>query len=1128
MSWINTPWSIRRTVRKDIAEWAAFNSHRKQYALSRLERELLFAGEHPIRFCMSLFGLMFTSWTLGKLIPQEWLLPQWEGWQAGEQLSYFTTLWSVQATLAALVYPIVIAFVTVFLQRRPAAEAFVHLYILDSGALIAGLSSLALVVLMASQYLALPTYGASSLPAWVALDAGWFLLNAVLTTFFLYRTIDFLRPEVQLGVVRRYSINIALQREIERLYLYQVLAQAQREGWIPVPSSLDEKAPDGPKLLLHDMSFGDEAKQGTLNLRGEHRLHNVRLWLLRFVVTRWMSAAKKWPNTAEHLVGGRHNWPLLTFPFIPGKTYENVIPLAYVKNGPDLASWQRVFLQYSLVFRATKKERYGIRLGALLSELEADARDAALKQDVELFKRSYGALVELHEVLLGASLVKKDDGTIGSWAMLPDIEGWLDQPMHVKWADQYRSIFQAAIGNAIQEPEHVRRLCHLVQKLGGPLLRDSPVEVREQILKLPGLLMYLLGNWWTRRVEEQGAMDHGPYKSVILRPPQHRVYEEILQSFVSGWETARDVLVELPEGPDFDWKLAPDIAKIYASHLEKTCRMLLAAVSRGDRAAAEWLVDILTKWWGSHDYDTEPFSLYNKTKFLTIDQISSPWEEVHASLEIGESELRWDGGKISTIQRAVLMAALKNYWLDLRLLTVELLLWWGKSEKNPGTEESLSMYIASGLLSGREWKQGGTTSDLLNQLSAADYLLAKVRQYASSEYGSGYGSRLDAFVASVKEMRRPSMVSMRIYSFEGADDISSLQDLQLTILAALSGNDWAPSSALLKQIELWISKDYNKVDRLKGRVNELIKRIEDREEFPSKLLAALLKRINKEHEANDGLERTQIAIRSLLKHLEDRREQALENESIDPDRLIELAVYASRTGFRVETGEFPLQLFKSVKSTTEDLQDFRLKTQRVRKGELTKTEIDQRAVNEDEFWSETIAKHVGALVLSDVLSTLEIQDKPTPDAQTYWSVLKTEADKMSDSGRQPILILDNATRPDWVWDWQHATYEDRTPKPVDLNVRKIADQGDGYICNFNQIKVFKGPLPHGQSILLSQEIFETLEFKNYGANRYATASVEERVDSKLLVDLLMTISRRVKTGAGDAFRLRYSGSSDES
>lgn len=1130
MGWINTPWSIRQVVRQDIDDWTAFNAYRKRYALSWLDKELLFAGEHPWRFCTSLFLLMLALWGLGEVVPESWIIPRWENWGPEEQLAHFTALWSVQATLAALVYPIVIAFVTVFLQRRPASEAFVHLYILDSGALVAGLSSLALVVLMAAQYLMLSTHGASALPGWVALDAGWFLLNAVLTTFFLYRTIDFLRPDVQLDVVRRYTLNVALPREVARLYSFQVLSQAQPRNWIPAPNYLDDKAPDGPKVMLYGIGFREGLEQGKLVLHEPSRLHNVRLWPLRFVVGMWMRAARKWPRLAENGPFERNTWPVLFFPFVPGRVYQDSMPLANVQAGPGLVKWQQVLLRWALVFRATKGERYGIQLTALLSELEADAREAASKHDAEAFERAYDAFVTLHELLLAASLVKQADGTTGSWAMLPNFRGMFEQHLHVEWADSYRSIFLAAIDAMTKETRPVRRVCYLAQHLDGDSLGDSPIEVREQILRLSGLLMFQLGGWWARRVEEQGVMDHGPHQAAVLRPPLHRTYDEVLQAFVGGWELAHGVIAKLPDAPEFDWVSAFVTARLHASHVEKTARMLLDAVSRGDKAAAEWLVDVLTKWWGTHDHDRQPFSLYNKTDFLTIDHIALPWEEVYSTLVLNDQEAQWDEGNLRAVQRGVLMAALRNYWTDIRLLTVELLFWWARQDEHADLKDSLAVDIASGLLVGKQWKGGGTMSDPLSALSAPTYLLAKVRQYAADgDYRGGYVGRLSAFIESIKDMQRPSMVSARIYSFSGADDVGSLQDLQLTLLAALSVSDWTPSNSLRQRIDIWLSRQYESVAVLKNRLDELSRRFGEEDVLPTKLLSIILTRTARGHDASTGWQRAKNGIQSLKDYLEERRGEVLANEPVDPERLKQLAVYASQTGFTATSGEFPVPLFAAIEFRAEDLNDYRLISRQVRKGELTKTEIDQRAVNEDDFWSRTMANQVGAVVFSDVLRALAIRDIPTPDATSYWIALKTEAARLTNSKLHPILVLDNATRPDWVWDWQHANYgEKRHPKPDDLNVRQLEGQGDGYVCHFNEIRVFSGVLSSGQSILLSQEAFQLLEFKAYEKDRYADASVVQRADSKLLVDLVMKISRRVRVKPHEAIRLRYAseGKSD--
>lgn len=245
-----TPWSARTVARRDEVAWFVQNIYRRRLALSKLERDLLFAGEHPLRLAFSLLALQIALLVLVAMLPQDWFSPAWIKWGAAEQLTHFSTVWTIQATLAALVYPIVISFVAVYLQRRPAAEAFIHLYMLDSGGLAAGISSLALVVVMGVQYLMLSTWGTAWLPGWAEIDTFWFVFNAALTTFFLFRTVEFLRPEVQARIIQRYTVNVALPRDVQRLNSFQVLVGGIAKGWFSVPSYGDDKAPEGPRLLI--------------------------------------------------------------------------------------------------------------------------------------------------------------------------------------------------------------------------------------------------------------------------------------------------------------------------------------------------------------------------------------------------------------------------------------------------------------------------------------------------------------------------------------------------------------------------------------------------------------------------------------------------------------------------------------------------------------------------------------------------------------------------------------------------------------------------------------------------------------------------------------------------------------
>ncbi len=1127
MSWLRTPWSIQRVVRRDAADWLKFNEYRQRLRLTKLDEELLFAGENPGRFLFSLVVLYLLTLLLGQVLPADWVAPRWDEWKDAEQLAYFTALWSVQATVVALVYPIVIAFVAVFLQRRPASETFIHLYVLHSGALVAGLSSLGLVLVMAAQYVMVPTHGTDALPVWVALDAFWFLLNAALTTLFLYRTIDFLRPQVQSTVVRRYAANVALPRDVSRLYSFQVLYAAPQRGWIPVPSYLDDKAKEGPKVHLSRHAFRDRSvPQGTRKLRRPSRLHDVRLWPLRLVVSSWARAAKKTPKPAKDGPLSSSGWPLLTIPITPGTIYSNDIDLSRVSDGPPLRRWQLLLVRASLVFRPVDRERYGVTVKAIVEELEADARSAAARSDVAAFERAYEDLVTLHELLLGACLVKQDDGTIGSWALLPEVQSFFERELHAGWVGSYRSVFEAALDSVERESSPVRRMCHLIQHLDGPELQGSPLAVRKHLLEYAPVFMYELGNWWTRRVEEQGVLDHGPHRMVTLRAPQSRVYDEVVSTFVSGWENGRTTLVRIPERTkEFSWSSAADLGDLSATHIQETARMLLSAVARGDRAAAEWLADVMAKWWGSLEFEHDPIALYGKTAFITLENLKQSWHETMLELALTDDELRWGGGGPRALERGVLLAAVRNFWNDVRWLTVEILVNWSLVHSGDDLSSSLALEIAGGLLRGRQWRDGGNTFEPLSEASASDYLSIKARQYAASgEYRGGYIGRLDSFVGRIKDMRRPSMVSSRVYTFGGADDVASLQESQFILLAVLSTADWSVGDALRRQVDVWLAQKYESFDVLRQRVADWCRRLDMAEQpLDKRVVDALLARTSKAHNAETGQARTRQGVASLQSHLELVRGNLLDAEPVDPARLVQLGEFASESAFSAKAGSFPLQLFASIATTEESLEDFALTMRQVRKGELTRLEIDQRASNEKEFWAETMERQVGAVVMSDVIRSCEVREVHAPDAASYWVAVKDEAARLEAQGLQPLLLLDNATRPNWVWQWQHADERQGYQRPPDLRVQRREGRGPSYVCDFNGVPVYAGLLPPGQSLVISKEAFKSLAFRAYAPERFVEVTTADRTDSKHLVDVVLRFSRRVTVGKSVAARLLYAG-----
>ena len=65
----------------------------------------------------------------------------------------------------------------------------------------------------------------------------------------------------------------------------------------------------------------------------------------------------------------------------------------------------------------------------------------------------------------------------------------------------------------------------------------------------------------------------------------------------------------------------------------------------------------------------------------------------------------------------------------MRFLSIELMLDWVRTVPIATVSSSLAFEIACGFLTGKQWKSGGQASDSLRDLSPAEYLVAKARQF---------------------------------------------------------------------------------------------------------------------------------------------------------------------------------------------------------------------------------------------------------------------------------------------------------------------------------------------------------------------------------------------------------------
>ncbi|MGO4550195.1 hypothetical protein AB4059_03720 [Lysobacter sp. 2RAF19] len=1107
------PWTIRSRVRSDIAEWRRSNDALRTLRPSALERELIFYSERVGRLVLSLLlWTTATTWAIYIWFPriEKW----WPGGFESPQ-SFFTTLWSVQATLAALVYPIVIAFISLFLQRRPASQAILQFYVVDTGALVAGISSLTLVFSMGIQSFLLPQINDRGTAALMSVDWIWFVSNSLFTTYFLYRTIVFLRPEVQQRIIERYTSNVALPRDVAKVYAEHVLLNSSQKGWIG--KSSDE--PNAPKISFLSFDLKTDAQATEFQLRRTKTLVDVRLWLLKFVTTSWMHGARKYvaPTPQSRTIGG-HRGPELILPLEVGRTYARGRTVyAVTKRGPQLAKWQAILIRHAYVFRRPSSHFLRLTVDNILTELRDDTQNAVLSANSESFDRAYDLLADVHGALLASSTFTSETGEVESCALLAET-GLFAHPFHKEWVHAYRPIFKSSVDEILKNDHAFGRFCYLASRLRNPGIDASPLAIRDYILTSPTTLMFELSKWWINRIEQQGASDRGPHRMVLLAPPLRRVYTEQIVTFVGGWEAARHSFRDISKESAAPQNTLLDFAQLSASHVSETARMLLAAVFRGDREAAEWFADVLQKWWGVLRYENVPFALYGKTAFLNLDDLPLYLSNTEEHVGISPDDLQLEQTTVRSLHRAVTLGALQNYWEDVRLVVLEILTTWTLETSPLLTNASLSLHIAKGMARGLPWRGGGTQS--ANQISANSFLAAKIRQHSSHSNGQ-YEARIGRFFERARDLQQDVMVSGRTYTSFGSAGSETSRPAQAVLLSLFSGDRWQVSEEISRQMDLWTTQSPINLERTKSLVRDWLAEIESPSKAYEETLTALLESGEASPSAADATNHSRQSLRDFLKNLDQVQVEAIQSSPIDENRLIAISHDASSKAFSAQTAKFPIALFGSVEESVSSLSPHTFTMRQVRRGELTRTIFEPLAVNESQFWADTMSNLVGTLVLSDVLGQSQIREISAADPQSYWNALKREASLITSEGQQPILILDNATRPEWVWQWQYPTDdEDSFPRPSDLNVRRD-ERGDGYVCDFNNVHVYSAPLAAGRSIVLSKSIFQKVLFREFADDRLVEATVRLRSDSPLLVDLDLTIERSVMTDGSHVCYLVY-------
>ena len=102
---------------------------------------------------------------------------------------------------------------------------------------------------------------------------------------------------------------------------------------------------------------------------------------------------------------------------------------------------------------------------------------------------------------------------------------------------------------------------------------------------------------------------------------------------------------------------------------------------------------------------------------------------------------------------------------------------------------------------------------------------------------------------------------------------------------------------------------YSSIDILRSRLKSWLERLDAQPGLSVEHIGLLKERVRPGVPAQTAIEHVKAGLLAAQQALDDRREEALAAQPIDPNRLLEIGRYASSSGFSKEKGRFPVHLF---------------------------------------------------------------------------------------------------------------------------------------------------------------------------------------------------------------------------
>jgi hypothetical protein len=1068
----NLSWEAKRW----ISEWNQTSIDRRRLKYPAIEQYLRISGEHPVMFIAFIWSLAnFLSVGIG------WVIPTYFGsifqtkWETAELLSYFGTLWTLQGTIAALVYPIVIAFVAVLLQRRATAKLSLRIYSLDAAVIPAGASAFALLTWMGIEYISLPYVPESCLIGAMIGNSVWFVLNLLLTGWFLCRTVRFLNDEERIQVFTRFAVQVAFPREVKTHLLGLIFSNSQINRLIPGKDYSNEDT--GPKVWLYPISEG--APCITIRCHTERAVTDVRLRLLAWGVSLWLRRQDK---IAPRPVGVRTNVPLLVIPIIPGGSVEGEVALCRVRDAIPPGPVASFFIRHSVVFGPPPRPDSSFSTTEILEELAVETLTLAEQRRFEAARETLSAMADLHVALIRSGAFINDNGEHDNTAKLQEPYGLGSRKLHESWLGVYRQVAEKAVRDLTTDTTLFRRMCYLVYRMINRL-RGQDLEILIYVLHLSTHLMYRLGIWWAEKVEERGFGAHDALHGVELPLPLGGTYDRALQTFIEGWEGLELREADEPYSPNGAWAKHSRSARFAAAQAEGVVRMLLGAVARGDKAAALWIADSFLKWWDKQRHNFPRYSGYRRwNPLLTFACVRGEWSDVRKLLDAipeGPQEVVFAG--------EVVAGMLHSYWTDLRLLAILILLDWTPAD---APENAFTIELAVALMEGFNIKHGEVDVKPLKNPNDVLFRLARI-QLADHEYEQ----MLNKVIDNAHDLRKPDMVAGRIYSSSGSHDFESLCLAQGQMLVAIAAGPVEQPRAFAAAMRNW-DNDLQRLQTCKRLFEKLGKCIAPEAFTNRSVLTANLRRaLQLPENIEEALAWIATAFKDLANLAVEIHDERLTAAEVSQARLDEIGRAVSDYVLSTDNNKFPFSLVSQRKQVPDAGKPRALSFSGVRKQPFTDPPLE----NEDPAWlNNYVVDSIAAGLVEGYINSTNPEPLRLDSKEIFFNDLSKKAEFLRKKRLTPLLLVP-VHAPELINPWEYQRGEEGQPANISVRLPTDSDAA-GLIGHFNDVPAYETQIRE-HCYIVAKEHFDVVVYSIWPSGACISVSATPEANHQILLRL---------------------------